>query len=94
MNSRSPGRHFLQIPGPEGHSADALRALILQHFNMSLGNVLGLLKDQVFRIGYLGDFNDLALIGTLGTVEIGLRLARVPPAEGGVTAAMVVLATS
>ena len=79
---------------PEGHSADALRALILQRFNMSLGNGLGQLKDRVFRIGHLGDFNDLSLIGTLGGVEMGLRLAGVPRAEGGVAAAMAVLTAS
>ena len=47
----------------EGHSADALRALILRRFNMSLGNGLGILKDRVFRIGHLGDINDLTLLG-------------------------------
>jgi alanine-glyoxylate transaminase/serine-glyoxylate transaminase/serine-pyruvate transaminase len=77
---------------PEGHSADALRARILQRFNMSLGNGLGILKDRVFRIGHLGDFNDLSLIGTLGGVEMGLQLAGVPHAAGGVEAAMAVLA--
>ena len=77
---------------PDGHSADALRALILRRFNMSLGNGLGILKDRVFRIGHLGDFNDLSLIGTLGGVEMGLTLAGVPHASGGVEAAMAVLA--
>ena len=46
---------------PEGHSADALRATILEKYNMSLGNGLGILKDRVFRIGHLGDFGDLQL---------------------------------
>ena len=73
---------------PEGHSADALRAVILEKFNMSLGNGLGILKDRVFRIGHLGDFNDLLLIGTLGGVEMGLRVAGVPHHTGGVQAAM------
>ena len=59
---------------PEGHSADALRATILEKYNMSLGNGLGILKDRVFRIGHLGDFGDLQLIGTLGGVEMGLRV--------------------
>jgi alanine-glyoxylate transaminase/serine-glyoxylate transaminase/serine-pyruvate transaminase len=77
---------------PEGHSADALRALILRRFNMSLGNGLGILKDRVFRIGHLGDFNDLTLVGTLGGVEMGLTLAGVPHAAGGVQAALGVLA--
>ena len=77
---------------PDGHSADGLRALILRRFNMSLGNGLGILQDRVFRIGHLGDFNDLSLLGTLGGVEMGLRLAGVPHAAGGVDAAMAVLA--
>jgi alanine-glyoxylate transaminase / serine-glyoxylate transaminase / serine-pyruvate transaminase len=77
---------------PEGHSADALRAIILDKYNMSLGNGLGILKDQVFRIGHLGDFGDLQLIGTLGGVEMGLRSADVPHKPGGVQAALNFLA--
>ncbi len=73
---------------PEGHSADALRATILEKYNMSLGNGLGILKDRVFRIGHLGDFGDLQLIGTLGGVEMGLRVAGVPHKPGGVQAAI------
>jgi alanine-glyoxylate transaminase/serine-glyoxylate transaminase/serine-pyruvate transaminase len=78
----------------EGHSADALRALILRRFNMSLGNGLGILKDRVFRIGHLGDINDLTLLGALSGVEMGLKLAGVPTGNGGVDAAMAVLAQS
>jgi alanine-glyoxylate transaminase / serine-glyoxylate transaminase / serine-pyruvate transaminase len=78
----------------EGHGADALRGLILRRFNMSLGNGLGILKDRVFRIGHLGDFNDLSLIGVLGGVGMGLRLAGISSASGGVEAAMSVLAAS
>jgi alanine-glyoxylate transaminase/serine-glyoxylate transaminase/serine-pyruvate transaminase len=77
---------------PEGHSADALRAVVLEKFNMSLGNGLGILKDRVFRIGHLGDFGDLQLVGTLGGVEMGLRLAGVPHKQGGVQAAIDYLA--
>jgi alanine-glyoxylate transaminase / serine-glyoxylate transaminase / serine-pyruvate transaminase len=73
---------------PEGHSADALRAAILEKYNMSLGNGLGQLKDRVFRIGHLGDFSDLSLLGTLGGVEMGLRAAGVPHRAGGVQAAI------
>jgi alanine-glyoxylate transaminase/serine-glyoxylate transaminase/serine-pyruvate transaminase len=73
---------------PEGHSADALRATILSRFNMSLGNGLGILKDRVFRIGHLGDFGDLQLVGTLGGVEMGLRAAGVPHKSGGVQVAI------
>jgi len=73
---------------PDGHDADALRGLILDRFNMSLGTGLGKVKGKVFRIGHLGDFNDLALAGTLAGVEMGLQLAGVPCQAGGVTAAM------
>jgi alanine-glyoxylate transaminase/serine-glyoxylate transaminase/serine-pyruvate transaminase len=73
---------------PEGHSADALRATILEKYNMSLGNGLGILKDRVFRIGHLGDFGDLQLIGTLGGVEMGLRVAGIPHKPGGAQAAI------
>ena len=77
---------------PEGHSANGLRAAILEKFNMSLGNGLGQLNDRVFRIGHLGDFNDLALMGTLSGVEMGMRLAGVPFKANGVKAAMDYLA--
>jgi alanine-glyoxylate transaminase/serine-glyoxylate transaminase/serine-pyruvate transaminase len=73
---------------PEGHSADGLRATILERFNMSLGNGLGQLKDRVFRIGHLGDFSELHLLGTLGGVEMGLRAAGVPHSSGGTQAAI------
>ena len=79
---------------PPGHSADRLRGLILSRFNMSLGNGLGQLKDRVFRIGHLGDFSDLSLIGTLGGVEMGLRLAGLPHGAGGVQAAVSVLSAA
>ncbi len=55
---------------------------------MSLGNGLGQLNDRVFRIGHLGDFGDLQLVGTLGGVEMGLRAAGIPHSAGGVQAAM------
>ena len=77
---------------PEGHDADAFRKVALENFNLSLGQGLTKVAGKVFRIGHLGDFNDLSLIGTLGGVEMGLRLAGVPHAEGGVAAAMAVLA--
>jgi alanine-glyoxylate transaminase / serine-glyoxylate transaminase / serine-pyruvate transaminase len=59
---------------------------------MSLGNGLGILKDRLFRIGHLGDLNDLTLINSLSGVEMGLRLAGVPYGDGGVDAAKSVLA--
>lgn len=78
---------------PEGSDADALRGVILERYDMSLGKGLGPLEGKVFRIGHLGDFNDLMLIGTLGGVEMGLRDAGVPHCPGGVQAAMDALAT-
>ncbi len=76
---------------PAGHDADALRKLILKRFNMSLGTGLGKVKGKVFRIGHLGDFNDLSLAGTLSGVEMGLALSGVPHQAGGVAAALAYL---
>jgi alanine-glyoxylate transaminase/serine-glyoxylate transaminase/serine-pyruvate transaminase len=73
---------------PAGHSEVALRKVVLERFDMSLGSGLGKIADKVFRIGHLGDFNDLMLLGTLAGVEMGLALAGVPHRAGGVTAAM------
>jgi alanine-glyoxylate transaminase/serine-glyoxylate transaminase/serine-pyruvate transaminase len=73
---------------PEGHSADRLRQVVLDHFDMSLGSGLSKIADRVFRIGHLGDFNDLTMIGTLAGVEMGLELARVPMQSGGAQAAI------
>lgn len=73
---------------PAGHSADELRALILKHYNMSLGNGLAKVQDQLFRIGHLGDFNDLMLMGTLSGIEMGLHLADVPHQTGGAQSAL------
>jgi len=79
---------------PAGHDADRVRSIILEHFDMSLGTGLGRLAGKVFRIGHLGDFNDLALMGTLAGVEMGLALAGVPCRQEGVQAAMQYLAQS
>jgi alanine-glyoxylate transaminase / serine-glyoxylate transaminase / serine-pyruvate transaminase len=73
---------------PEGLSGDAFRKVVLENFNMSLGNGLGKVADKVFRIGHLGDFNDLMLAGTLSGVEMGLSLGGVPFKKGGVAAAL------
>ncbi len=73
---------------PEGHDADRIRALVLDHFDMSLGTGLGRLAGRVFRIGHLGDFNDLTLAGTLSGVEMGLALSGVPIVREGVRAAL------
>ncbi len=77
---------------PEGHDADAFRKVVLERFNMSLGNGLSKVAGRVFRIGHLGDFNDLMLMGTLCGVEMGLGLAGVPHHAGGADAAMASLA--
>jgi alanine-glyoxylate transaminase / serine-glyoxylate transaminase / serine-pyruvate transaminase len=77
---------------PAGHDADRLREIILNNFNMSLGMGLAKLKGKVFRIGHLGDFNDLTLMAALAGVEMGLELAGVPHKKGGVDAAMQYLA--
>ena len=77
---------------PAGHDADALRKTILDHFDLSLGTGLSKVAGKVFRIGHLGDTNDLTILGTLAGVEMGLGLARVPHTPGGVTAAIQYLA--
>ena len=78
---------------PAGHDADRLRRIILEHFDMSLGTGLGKLAGKVFRIGHLGDFNDLSLVGTLAGCEMGLALADIPARLEGVQAAMAYLAS-
>jgi alanine-glyoxylate transaminase / serine-glyoxylate transaminase / serine-pyruvate transaminase len=77
---------------PEPHDADEVRRRILQRFNLSLGTGLGRLSGRVFRIGHLGDFNDVSLAGTLSGVELGLLEAGVPIKTGGVDAALTFLA--
>ena len=76
---------------PDTHDADVVRKVILERFDMSLGGGLGQLQGRVFRIGHLGDLNDLTLAGTLAGVEMGLRLSGVPLAASGVVAAMELL---
>ena len=77
---------------PEGVDADAFRKVVLDNFDMSLGNGLGKVAGKVFRIGHLGDFNELMLAGTLSGIEMGLKIAGIPSQAGGVTAALQVLA--
>jgi alanine-glyoxylate transaminase / serine-glyoxylate transaminase / serine-pyruvate transaminase len=79
---------------PDGHDADHLRRVILDAFDMSLGAGLGKLAKKIFRIGHLGDFNDLTLCGTLAGVEMGLDLALVPHKKGGIDAALASLTKS
>ena len=77
---------------PEGHNADAFRKLVLDTFNMSLGTGLNKIAGKVFRIGHLGDTNELTVMGALTGVEMGLEIAGVPHKKGGVAAAMSYLA--
>jgi alanine-glyoxylate transaminase/serine-glyoxylate transaminase/serine-pyruvate transaminase len=79
---------------PEGHNADQFRKVVLERYDMSLGQGLGKLSGKIFRIGHLGWFNDLMLCGTLAGVEMGLALAKVPHRKGGVDAAMESLSTA
>jgi alanine-glyoxylate transaminase / serine-glyoxylate transaminase / serine-pyruvate transaminase len=85
----SPSLTALMVP--DGHDADALRKVVLQNFDMSLGTGLGKIKGRAFRVGHIGHFNDLMLMGTLSGVEMGLDLAKVAHRSGGVMAAMEVL---
>jgi alanine-glyoxylate transaminase/serine-glyoxylate transaminase/serine-pyruvate transaminase len=78
---------------PEGHDADAFRKVVLERFDMSLGNGLGRVQGKVFRIGHLGDFNELMLAATLSGVQMGLALAGVPHEKAGLQAALDHLAT-
>jgi alanine-glyoxylate transaminase/serine-glyoxylate transaminase/serine-pyruvate transaminase len=77
---------------PQGHDSDNLRKIIYDEYNMSLGMGLNKVKGKVFRIGHLGDFNELMLSGTLAGVELGLRKAKIPHKPGGLMAAIDFLA--
>ena len=76
---------------PENHNADSLRKIILENLNMSLGGGLSKLAGKVFRIGHLGDFNDLMLMGTLNGIEIGFEMAGIPYQKGGISKALEIL---
>ena len=76
---------------PENHNADNLRKIILENFNMSLGAGLSKLAGKVFRIGHLGDFNDLMLMGTLNGLELGFEIAGIPYQKGGTAKATEIL---
>jgi alanine-glyoxylate transaminase/serine-glyoxylate transaminase/serine-pyruvate transaminase len=92
---RDPEEHSASVTAvllPPGHDADALRGVILDRFDMSLGTGLGRLKGKAFRIGHLGGFDDLSLAGTLAGVEMGLTIAGVPFRAGGVAEALAYLA--
>jgi alanine-glyoxylate transaminase/serine-glyoxylate transaminase/serine-pyruvate transaminase len=88
LDAREYSSSLTAVLLPAGHDADRVREVVLEAFDMSLGTGLGKLAGKVFRIGHLGDFNDLTLMGTLAGVEMGLVLAGVPVKKGGVQAAM------
>ncbi|HEV2551982.1 MAG TPA: aminotransferase class V-fold PLP-dependent enzyme [Stellaceae bacterium] len=92
LDAKAHSNSLTAVLLPSGHDADAVRRVVLDRFDMSLGTGLGKLAGKVFRIGHLGWFNELMLIGTLGGVEMGLVLAGVPHRRGGVDAAMSYLA--
>ena len=92
LDEREYSGSLTAILMPEGHDADELRRIILERFDMSLGAGLTKLAGKVFRIGHLGDFNDLTLAGTLSGVQMGLHLAGVPVKGSGVEAALELLA--
>jgi alanine-glyoxylate transaminase / serine-glyoxylate transaminase / serine-pyruvate transaminase len=92
LDAKAHSNSLTAVLLPRGHDADGLRHVVLERFDMSLGTGLGKLAGKVFRIGHLGSFNELMLIGTLGGVEMGLALAGVPHRRGGVDAAMSYLA--
>jgi alanine-glyoxylate transaminase/serine-glyoxylate transaminase/serine-pyruvate transaminase len=95
INCLSPEEYSNSVTAvrvPEGCDADNLRKIILEKFNMSLGNGLGKLQGKVFRIGHMGDFNELMLAGTLSGIEMGLAIAKIPFHKGGVQAAIDYLA--
>ena len=73
---------------PEGHDSDSLRKIIYDNYDMSLGTGLNKVKGKVFRIGHMGDLNDLTLAGTLAGVEMGLKQSGIPYKNGGVMAAL------
>ncbi len=88
LNPEEYSAALTAIMVPEGHDADHLRKVILERYNMSLGTGLAKVQGRVFRIGHLGDFNDLMLAGTLSGVEMGLAAAKIPFNRGGINAAL------
>jgi alanine-glyoxylate transaminase/serine-glyoxylate transaminase/serine-pyruvate transaminase len=88
LNPEEYSAALTAIMVPEGHDADHLRKVILERYNMSLGTGLAKVQGRVFRIGHLGDFNDLMLAGTLSGVEMGLAAAKIPFNKGGINAAL------
>jgi alanine-glyoxylate transaminase/serine-glyoxylate transaminase/serine-pyruvate transaminase len=97
VNCADEREHSASLTGirmPAGHDSDRLRSILLERFDMSLGQGLGKLKGKLLRIGHLGAFNDLMLCGTLSGVEMGLGLAGVPHRPSGLAAALAHLAAT
>ena len=92
QDARAYSQALTAVAMPAGFDADELRRVVLERFNMSLGSGLGQVKGKLFRIGHLGDFNDLMLAGTLCGVEMGLAACGVPHTSGGVSRALEFLA--
>ena len=88
LDEREHSNSLTAVRMPEGFEEAKLRAVILERFDLSLGQGLGKQRGKLFRIGHLGSFNDLMLCATLAGVEMGLKLAGVPSHKGGLAAAM------
>jgi alanine-glyoxylate transaminase/serine-glyoxylate transaminase/serine-pyruvate transaminase len=88
LDPREYSESLTAVMMPAGYDADAFRQTVLTRYDMSLGTGLGRLKGRTFRIGHLGDFNELMLAGTLAGVEMGLAASGVPFTRGGVGAAL------
>ncbi len=88
LNETEYSNSLTAVLMPAGHDEAAFRKVVLEHFNMSLGSGLGKVTGKVFRIGHLGDFNDLMLAGTLAGVEMALAGAGFPFKKGGIGAAL------
>jgi alanine-glyoxylate transaminase/serine-glyoxylate transaminase/serine-pyruvate transaminase len=91
LDPREHSTSLTAVMMPDGHDEAAFRKIVYERFAMSLGSGLGKLRGRAFRIGHLGDFDDLHLIATLGGVELGLASAAVPHKPGGLMAALDVL---
>jgi alanine-glyoxylate transaminase/serine-glyoxylate transaminase/serine-pyruvate transaminase len=94
QDEREHSNSLTAVRMPKGSDSDRFMAVTLERYDLSLGQGLGKQKGQLFRIGHLGDLNELMLLGTLAGVEMGLRAAEVPHRSGGVAAAMDHLASN
>ena len=91
INALNPNEYSNSLTAvllPQGYNSDTFREIVLENFNVSLGNGLGQLNRKAFRIGHLGNLNEPMLIGTLGAIEMGLEIAKIPHSKSGGRAAM------